>query len=312
MRAEEKAQAINNALESGQPFEWAIGKQPESAKVFGVLVEEFWQKGCTWGDTTRRQNTSTVSILTKEFGEEVVGDVDSARIEGYLARRVDDGLTVSSRNRYLSTLRVILNKAVDWGYVSDNAASGIKTMPEGRKQPNPLRNNEVFGLLKELSDEHRRIAEIYLHMGMRRGELAKLMWKDVDLFQRQIIIRGPKNRSDRSIPMSSRVRLIMEHLNRQRTMRSEEGLVDLHVVGSLADIRKPLNRAAIKANIEMGRRDRLQHRLRDTFITTMVEKGMPLDRVQVLAGHNSIEMTRRYAETRSDSLREAIQQVFDN
>ena len=43
----------------------------------------------------------------------------------------------------------------------------------------------------------------------------------------------------------------------------------------------------------------------------MVEKGVPLDRVQVLAGHNSIEMTRRYAETRSESLREAIQQVFD-
>ena len=67
-----------------------------------------------------------------------------------------------------------------------------------------------------------------------------------------------------------------------------------------------------KANIEAGRRDRLQHRLRDTFITKMVEKGVPLDRVQVLAGHNSIEMTRRYAETRSESLREAIQHVFDN
>ena len=37
-----------------------------------------------------------------------------------------------------------------------------------------------------------------------------------------------------------------------------------------------------------------------------------LSHVQVLAGHNGIEMTRRYAETRPDSLREAIRHVFDN
>ncbi len=49
-----------------------------------------------------------------EFGEDMVGDiVDIAKIEGYLARRVDGGLERSSRNRYPCALRVILGKAQD-------------------------------------------------------------------------------------------------------------------------------------------------------------------------------------------------------
>ena len=312
VRAEEKARAINDALENNQPYEWALGQQPEGAKVFRDLVEEFWEKGCTWGATTSKRNASTVSMLVTEFGDDVVGDIDRSKIDGYLARRIDEGLKISSRNRYLCALRVILGKAQDWGYVSANAASAIKMLPEGQKQPNPLRVDEVSVILNALREDHRRIAEIYLHTGMRRGELVNLFWKDVDLFQRQITVREPKNHRDRVIPMSNRVRSIIELMNRQKVINAESGIVDLHVIGTRADIRKPLNRAAVRASIEVGRRDRLQHRLRDTFITTMVEKGVPLDRVQVLAGHNSIEMTRRYAETRSDSLREAIQHVFDD
>ena len=52
------------------------------------------------------------------------------------------------------------------------------------------------------------------------------------------------------------------------------------------------------------------HSLRDTCITRLVAAGVPLDRVQVIAGHNSVEMTRRYAETREASLREAVAKVF--
>ena len=137
------------------------------------------------------------------------------------------------------------------------------------------------------------------------------MWSDVDFVGGQFTVREPKNKRDRTIPMSTNV---LEILKKRRAEWNKEALgqkADLRVFGPKANIRKPLMRAAKRANLEDGRRDRLQHRLRDTFITRMVEDGIPLDRVQILAGHNSIEMTRRYAETRSESLRNAIAQVFD-
>ena len=72
-----------------------------------------------------------------------------------------------------------------------------------------------------------------------------------------------------------------------------------------------LDRAAVQAGIEEGRRHRLQHRLRDTCATTLLDAGVPLDRVQLILGHRDIGMTRRYAETRPEALRDAIAQTLD-
>ena len=38
---------------------------------------------------------------------------------------------------------------------------------------------------------------------------------------------------------------------------------------------------------------------------------MPLDRVQVILGHKTLAMTRRYAATRDEHVRAAIEQAFD-
>ena len=112
--------------------------------------------------------------------------------------------------------------------------------------------------------------------------------------------------------MSRRAHEILKKLRREWETTQRTDHVDVRVLGSAANIRKVLNRAARRADLEKGRLGRLQHRLRDTFITHMVEKGVPIDRVQILAGHNSIEMTRRYAETRPEALRQAIVQAFDD
>ncbi|MFP6642198.1 MAG: hypothetical protein VCF24_01355 [Candidatus Latescibacterota bacterium] len=79
--------------------------------------------------------------------------------------------------------------------------------------------------------------------------------------------RAPKN-DDRTIPLSNDA---IEILQRRHQVWQEErrsGVVDLRVYGELGDIRQVLDRAAIRAGFEEGRRHRLQHRLRDTCATT--------------------------------------------
>ena len=51
--AEAKARQINDALEKGEPWEWALEKQAIGAKIFADVVEEFWEKGCAWASSTR-------------------------------------------------------------------------------------------------------------------------------------------------------------------------------------------------------------------------------------------------------------------
>ena len=46
-------------------------------------------------------------------------------------------------------------------------------------------------------------------------------------------------------------------------------------------------------------------------VAGLTRHGVALDRVQVILGHRDIAMTRRYAETRPEALREAIAATFN-
>jgi integrase len=308
--AETKARQINDALEAGHPWEWVVDRSRVGERTFAKALAEFLEKGARWSESTRRGNHALLEKLKTEFGARPVADISAADIEAYLARRRDEGLSKATRNRYLCTLKVILKKAHEWGYTPRNVAADLKTEREGRKQPMPYTRVEVRLLLAELEPEHRRIAEVYLHTGLRRGELAKLQWADVDWEARTIAVRDPKNDDDRTIPMSRRVYEILQEVKRERISGATTPITR-YVFGPSADIWHALRRAAASAGLEEGRRHRLQHRLRDTAATTLLDAGVPLDRVQVILGHRSIEMTRRYAETRPEAIREAIAQAFD-
>ena len=56
----------------------------------------------------------------------------------------------------------------------------VKSLPEGRKQPNPLRSDEVKRILNALEECSRQFAEVHSHTAVRRGNLANLLCKDVD------------------------------------------------------------------------------------------------------------------------------------
>ena len=210
-----------------------------------------------------------------------------------------------------ATLKVILKKAHESGYTRTNAVAQSRAEHEGRKHPRPFTQEEVSRLLAQLQPRHRRIAVVYLHTAMRRGELQKLMWSDVDFEVGTITVRSPKNDDDRAVPMSQRVVEILRERRREWEEERTTGVVDLLVFGRAADIRQVLNRAAGRARLEEGRRGRLQHRLRDTCATSLLDAGVPLDRVQAILGHRDIGMTRRYAETRPEHLKTAIATAFD-
>lgn len=309
--AETKARQINDALEAGQPWEWVLGRSPVGERTFAQVIDEYLEKGSVWADTTRRQNAGTVNMLLQEFGDLPVSKLDRATIEGYLARRRDEGLARSSSNRYLCVLKVALAKAVEWGYLRQNPAAQLRCAPENKKLPRPYHDDELERLLPLLRPSSRDIATVYLETGMRKGELIDLKWADVDMGANTLTVRQPKNRRDRVVPMSPNVREIL--LTRRRDSAASP-VVDMEprVYGFAADIRQVLRRAYVPAHITPERRHVLRpiHSLRDTNITRLVAAGIPLDRVQLLAGHNSVEMTRRYAQTSDASLHEAVAKVF--
>jgi site-specific recombinase XerD len=114
-------------------------------------------------------NASTVRKLVVAFGDMPLTQIDRSSIEGYRARRRDEGLSTGSRNRYLACLKAVLEKGVEWGYFRDNVAAGVKQENEARKLPRPYRESEATAILGALNAEQRDMATLYLHTALRRG-----------------------------------------------------------------------------------------------------------------------------------------------
>lgn len=81
-----------------------------------------------------------------------------------------------------------------------------------KRLPTVLSVTEVSALLSSLTGVNRLIAQLLYGSGLRIGEAMSLRIKDIDIPQRQIILRGAKGAKDRSVPMAKR---LIEALTRQ-------------------------------------------------------------------------------------------------
>ncbi|MBM3280762.1 MAG: tyrosine-type recombinase/integrase [Candidatus Handelsmanbacteria bacterium] len=97
----------------------------------------------------------------------------------------------------------MLGKAVDWEYIESNAAWGVKQQQEHPPEYNFLAEDELDRLLEAYAPHLSWLATLAIYTGMRRGELFKLEWRDIDFAQGEkglITVRDTKNRHTRYIP----------------------------------------------------------------------------------------------------------------
>ena len=133
---------------------------------------------------------------------------------------------------------------------------------------------------------------------MRRGELLKLKWRNVDLKARSIEIEAfnTKTARAREVAMTSRLTKELEDLWNNSTQKSDE------LVFGIADNFKNGFTAACRAAEIKGLRF---HDLRHTAITRMIEAGMQPAEVMRVSGHTTPAMLWRYLNANADTARRA-------
>jgi integrase len=135
---------------------------------------------------------------------------------------------------------------------------------------------------------------------MRRGELFKLKWDDVDFDRGFIHIRAPKGGLDQKIPMNpSAQELLVQH------PRTDSPYVFPGRGGrQRTDIIKQVNR--VKAAAGLPKDFRALHGLRHVYASMLASSGeVDLYTLQKLLTHKSAAMTQRYAHLRDEALRRA-------
>lgn len=153
------------------------------------------------------------------------------------------------------------------------------------------------GRLREQRQDAYDLCLSLVYCGGRWSEVASLTWRQVD-FEREVIeLYGSKTDEPRHVPLAGRVKEIMER-------RRKRARGDYVFPGGDGEERSSVARGiarglqAIGANSpavvkQFGRAT--THSLRHTFASWMRQGGAALDEVQLLLGHKSLAMTKRYA-----------------
>jgi integrase len=139
-----------------------------------------------------------------------------------------------------------------------------------------------------------------LFTGMRRGELFKLKWNDIDFERGFIHIRDPKGGPDQKIPLNEAARQLLE--NHPRT--DSPYIFPGRYGGQRTDVKKAVNR--IKKRAGLPKDFRPLHGLRHVYASMLASSGkVDMYTLQKLLTHKSPQMTQRYAHLRDEALRRA-------
>lgn len=259
--------------------------------------------------------------------------ITSWDIESWRAKRHKEGLTGSTSNRYIGTLKAMFNRAVEWEVIEHNPIAKVKKQKsDSRAIVRYLSTDEEARLRASLRSRDRRLAEsnpfyaggrfvslkailggyadhihpmilLLLNTGMRRGEMFNLHWQDVDFVNKRITVIGntSKTGQTRYIPLNVEAFNVLQMWSKQ-TQR-ETGFVFIGKNGSrFTNIDKAWKVLLREAKIN----DFRLHDLRHHFASRLVSAGVDLNSVRELLGHSDIKMTLRYAHLAPGRLIDAV------
>ena len=296
--AEDLAHKLNAALEKDEPWEHALGRaQDGEPTVEGFIYSDFLPRFCDWGEQTRLCEASRLRILCEEFGALPLSGVTSQAIKAWLSKREVEGLSVATSNRYLSLFKSIYQAATAYGFCTSNPAASVKIQAEPIKTKDILTEAELERLLAELPEHAHRVVLAAAETGMRRGELERLLWEDVDLAASELRVTEAKNKEFRIVPLTHRLRDVLASMKAEVTPHPKAP------VFASVNIRKPLAAALGPAGIE---KHITLHSFRHQFATRALEAGMSSFHLQAIGGWKSPVMLQRYGKVRNAALHEQM------
>jgi len=248
-------------------------------------------------DKNRYENHLKDKFEKKEPKEIVQLDVDRLRINLLKKRKPQ---TVK---HVLDLLKRIINFGVKKG-LCQGLEFKIETPRVHNKKTEDLTPEQLSSLLKAIEKDSNitaaNIMRLALFTGMRRGELFKLKWEDVD-FQRAFIhIKDPKGGPAQIIPMNSAARQVLENHPRTNSPYVFPGRGGKQ----RTDIKKAVNN--IKDEAGLPKDFRALHGLRHVYASMLASSGqVDMYTLQKLLTHKSPQMTQRYAHLRDEALRKA-------
>lgn len=147
------------------------------------------------------------------------------------------------------------------------------------------------------------LIDLLASTGMRIGELVRLNRDDIDFYERECIVLG-KGDKERIVYFDVRTKL---HLQEYLNSRHDDN------AALFVSLRSPHTRLTItgieflvrRLGRSVGIKKCHPHKFRRTMATMAIDKGMPIEQVQKLLGHEKIDTTLHYAMVKQSNVKNA-------
>jgi integrase len=298
-----------------------------------------------WALSHQRRGAETLQLLKSNFESVLykrkLAAITAWDIQKWRSDKDKEGLKPTTVNRRVTTLKAVLNKAVEWDVIASNPLQKIKPLKvdsktrvrylsrreeqllrgaldereqelrDGRLSGNEWRETRGRELLAPIdayfADYLKPIVVLALNTGLRRGELFNLSWSDVDLTKRMLTVEGStaKSGQTRYVQLNTEAVKLLRHWQAQS---SSPLVFPSPITGKrLNNIKRSWGMLKERAGVTGFR----FHDLRHTFASKMVMAGVDLYTVKELMGHSTIQMTERYAHLAPEHKASAVERLVD-
>ncbi|MEJ5330613.1 MAG: site-specific integrase [Desulfobaccales bacterium] len=287
------------------------GKRPSRRELRAAAKETKWTIDRLWeqylSDKPDTKSWRTDRYRYNKFLKDSFGQKEPKDISPLDTHRLRLQLAKNLAPQTVKHVLVLLTRIINFG-LKKGLCQGLSFKVEMPKVYNikteDLSLEQMAKLLEALAKEPdiqaANFMKLALLTGMRRSELFKLTWDDIDFERGFIHIRDPKGRKDQKIPLNPEARTVL--LNHPRL---ESSFVFPGRNGKQRT-RNPRRIDAIRKACGLPADFRPLHGLRHTFASSLASSGqVDLYTLQKLLTHKSPAMTQRYAHLRDEALKRA-------
>ena len=207
--------------------------------------------------------------------------------------------TVDNYRRYFNSFYTYL---VNSGLVYRNPLMKIDKIKATRKVKHAFTNRELIYMRENIQTlREKAIFELLLSSGMRIGELEKLDIKDLDMNNCSVIVHGKGNK-EREVYFNELAKVSIERYLESRTDTNPALFVNYHAPYNRlqgSGIGRSLREVGERAGVEKVH----AHRFRRHFATTLLKKGVHIEQIQRLLGHEEIDTTQLYVVSDEDEIK---------
>ncbi len=166
-------------------------------------------------------------------------------------------------------------------------------------------SDEDLERLRDNCTEIRDLAliDILASTGMRVGELVRLNRADINFNERECVVFG-KGDKERIVYFDARTKIHLQNYLNERIDTNPALFVSLKMPFERLEIGGVETRLK-KLGKELAIDKVHPHKFRRTMATTAIDKGMPIEQVQKLLGHEKIDTTLHYAMVKQSNVKNA-------